>query len=228
MEYKPFIDFIKNTNATKETALKLLKDETSLTPEEKNLIFLYCFPRPLLDGELMIRIQKYREKNNITNLSLLPDFNETGLLIEAGRTEQYSRFIKHLMYSFGDVSKVAPVSYPYKSETKESLESPISKNLKTDNCAICGKDLFYLNDWTALVESNKNNTTFADDLSSESERKEFLAYGSKQSDVVLCKHCLIQLVNAIQIMSDIDPGFLDWTKRVTNNVNDAWDKLKLN
>ena len=40
MDFKPFIEFIKSSGSTKEETLKLLKEEASLTPEEKNLIFL--------------------------------------------------------------------------------------------------------------------------------------------------------------------------------------------
>lgn len=237
MDFKPFIEFIKNSGATKEETLKLLKEETSLTPEEKNLIFLYCFPRPLADGELTKRIQSYRQKNNIVSLSLAPDYNETGLIIEAAKTEQYSRFIKHLMYSFGKISKVVTVSYDYKEEKEELrkkkdvaelvLFSPTDIKTKTEKCALCGRELLYYNDWIQIINQNSTDLSpIRDDIMNEQMREEFLAFGSKDSNIILCKHCLIQLINACQIINEIEPEFLDWTKRTTN-VSNVWDKLKI-
>ena len=240
MDFKPFIEFIKNSGATKEETLKLLKEETSLTPEEKNLIFLYCFPRPLADGELTKRIQSYRQKNNIINLSLAPDYNETGLIIEAAKTEQYSRFIKHLMYSFGKISKVVTVSYDYKEEKEELrkkqkeaagdsliLLDPTSIKTKTEKCALCGRELLYYNDWIQIINQNSTDLSpLCNDIKNEQMREEFLAFGSKDSNIILCKHCLIQLINACQIINEIEPEFLDWTKRATN-VSNTWDKLKI-
>ena len=234
MDFKPFIEFIKSSNVSREEALKLLKEEKSLTPEEKNIIFLYCFPRPLADGELTKRIQKYRENNNITKLSLSPDLNETGLIIEAAKTEQYSRFIKHLMYSFGNLSKVATVTYDYSKDTESENKTKKSDvfdypvpDTKTEVCALCGRKLLYYNDWKAIIDQQLNGL-YGEELLDELHREEFLAFGSNESDIILCKHCLIQLANAYQIMDDIEPSFLDWTKRVTNNVSSSWDKLKIN
>ncbi len=180
---KPFIDYIKSNNISKDDALKLLKDETNLSRDEKNLVFTYCFPRQLLDRELPLRIKALREKYGYSHLKV--DNSEIALLIEAGQTEQYRRYIKHLMYSFGDPSNIHPVTDP------EHTENP--------KCGICDCDVLYSEDWEKYKQRDPD--------------KEYLALGSTESGIILCKHCLIQLISSINLMNELDPSFLDWTKR---------------
>lgn len=184
---KDYIDYIKRHNISKEDAIQLLKKDQNLSNSDKNLIFAYCFPRQLLDRELPIRIKASREKYGYSRLQLDP--REVALIIEAGQTEQYRRYIKHLMYSFNDPLKVCPVADP------EHTENP--------KCGICDCDVLYYGDWQKH--------------SQEDQDREYLALGSKETRIILCKHCLIQLLNSINIINVIDPSFLDWTKRYNHN-----------
>ncbi len=181
---KDFIDYIKNNNVSKEDTLELLRKDQNLTNDERNLIFAYCFPRQLLDRELPLRIKDSREKFGYSGLQLDP--REVALIIEAGQTEQYRRYIKHLMYSFNDSSKVCSVTDP-----DSHTENP--------KCGICDCDVLYYEDWQKHSQDDKD--------------KEYLALGSSETGIILCKHCLIQLLNSINVINVIDPSFLDWTKR---------------
>ena len=89
------------------------------------------------------------------------------------------------MYSFNDPSKIYPVTDPGHSENPK--------------CGICDCDILYHEDW--------------EKQSHEDQQKEWLALGSTETGIMLCKHCLIQLLNSINIMNTIDPGYLDWSKR---------------
>lgn len=162
-DLKKFIDYIKNSNIDKSKVLELLKNESSLENWEKNIIYVYCFPRQLLDRELPSRIQNNRIGRSINKI----DYPDIALIIEAGQTNQYKRFIQHLMHSFYDFNTI------YKTDMWEE-----------SFCPICGEPL--------------NIDT---------------AFGSSQSSIVLCDHCLLQLQVAIQLMENIDPSYLDWKLR---------------
>lgn len=70
------------------------KINISLLPGEyKNLIVLYIFPRYILDRQLPGYIQVVREKGG-------SDLNETAVILEAYRGQQYVKFIRHLFFSF--------------------------------------------------------------------------------------------------------------------------------
>lgn len=202
MDIRPFINYLIDSKTTEEEALKLLTANATLSREEKNLIYRYCYPRPLLDKELPSRVQSYRASCNKASGFLVPDSGETTLIIEAGRTAQYGRFIKHLMHSFGDPNLIHPLEGNEKHE-----------------CPLCGKVLYEADLWKSLVDERPGTP--------EANQKEYLAYGSDNSEVTLCTDCLIQLISAINIINDIDPSFLDWTKRSSKSIKHAWDAFKL-
>lgn len=165
-------------------AINLLRVDKDLSIEEKNLIYLYLFPRPLLDRQLPERVQSYRGSQSQGFLQ--PNIGEIGLFIEAYRTEQYRRFMKHLFHSFVDPEQLFPVAGSGQSE-----------------CALCGKNLYNLDAWNDMC------TRFPE--SSEKNKKEYLTFGSKNSNVDLCLDCIIQLKEASIILEDIEPGYLlDW------------------
>ena len=182
---KKFIDYFKENNYTKEQVLSILKGREDLTVEEKNFIYLYCFPRPLLDRELIPRVaEEHKKRGDLNNHgSLIPNALDVTLILEAGQTEQYGRFIKHLMYAFSDEEKI------YKAFNNNTYE-----------CPICGK--------TIMGETLWKITQFQD------QQKEFLAIGSRGSSILMCLDCLVQLNAAKEVVDFIDPGFLDWTKRI--------------
>lgn len=181
---KRFINHFLSQNYSKENALSILEGREDLTREEKNFIYLYCFPRPLLDRELAPRVElEHKKRGDPGNRgSLIPNALDVTLILEASRTEQYGRFIKHLMHSFCDESNLFKVS-----------------GINTFECPICGKLLSGENLWKV--------SQFSD------PEKEFLAIGSKKSSVILCLDCLIQLNASKDLVEYIDPSFLDWRKK---------------
>lgn len=183
---KPYIDYLLREHVDNETAKNLLSQEDALCIDEKRFVYMYCYPRPLGDRELPARIRSSRKKRgpNARSGFLEPDDLETSLIIEAGKTMQYERFIKHLMHSFSDPQKICQIT------GTDVLE-----------CPICGKKVRELNIWDSTLDHTK----------------EHLAYGSPtETSIVLCVDCLVQLVNASDIIQVLDPGYLDWTKRTFN------------
>ena len=193
IDIKPFIKYLKENNISQSEALGLLRGNTTLSGPEKNLIYAYCYPRPLRDYELPSRIQSYRASNNIDSCGGPDDTQEVILLVEACQTEQYCRFMKHLMHAFGNPDKLFPVA----GNDEES-------------CSICGKKIYEWDKWKELFPEDPGNHN--------------LCYGSTDSEVVLCVDCLTRLVKAIGVMNDIDPGFLDWTKR--KSVEEIWKSIR--
>lgn len=182
---KRFIDYFRANKIPSDKALILLKGRTDLNRDEKNFIYLYCYPRPLLDKELKPRVSsEHIKRGDLVNKgTLIPNTLDVTLILEAGQTTQYGRFIKHLMYAFCNESKVIVVEGADKYE-----------------CPICGKTLLGKDLWTPISDTDKT--------------KESLAFGSTESSVALCLDCLVQLNSAYDTVNVIDPGFLDWTKRI--------------
>lgn len=197
---KPYVDYLLQSGIDKDKGLELLKSDQNLSKDEKNIIYCYCYPRQLLDMELPIRVQNYRTKCNIPSSGLLqPHIGEATLIVEAFRTEQYGKFIRHLIHSFADPSKVSPIA------GTEKL-----------NCCICGKVVYENEEWTKLVGENR-----------EKDDRQYLAFGSTDSSVVLCKNCLVQLITATKILENIDPDYLDWKKQMMKSTKHPWEALKL-
>jgi hypothetical protein len=152
-----------------------------LSSFEKNFVWNYLFPEPLLDRELPSVIQ-----NAIPgNIDLLmPNDNFVMILIRALRTPQYSKFMKHLLHSFiVDPSLVYPVD-----------------GEQTQICPICGKTVYNHKIWKRICDQTPNNP--------ESSRQEHLSFSSKQSDLCLDLDCLVQLNELNNVMNILDPGFL--------------------
>lgn len=179
---KFYIDRLKD--CTVHEAVGLLKVDQELSIEEKNFIYLYLFPRPLLDRQLPERVQSYRGKQSQGFLQ--PNLGEIGLLVEAYRTEQYKRFMKHLFHSFTNPEHLYPVAGNGQCE-----------------CALCGKNLYEEDVWNDMC------TRFPG--SDEKNKKEYLAYGSKNSSINLCLDCIIQLKETSILLEELEPGYLlDW------------------
>ena len=138
---KLFIDYLIKSKIPREKGFELLRKEKTLNKDEKNIIFVYCYPKPYGDMELTYRIQDYREKHgrNINNIG------ESILILEASQTEQYERFIKHLLHSFiVDTSKVVNVEEKDKTcslcgEKIGDINLPYSKGFSsmTSNIILC-------------------------------------------------------------------------------------------
>lgn len=176
------INYIKGfKDKSKESVLTSLRTINDLTNEEKNLIYFYLFPRPLLDKELVSRFVQLRGDINKAG-KLDPDLNESTLIIEAGQTAQYSRFIKHLCYSFSNPSNIFPIE---------------GSNITT--CCLCGKEIYELTLWNCFSKQYGQK---------EIDEKLYLAYGSIESNVSVCLPCLINLKKAIDIINVLDPTYL--------------------
>lgn len=180
-----YIKNLVNINDPHEVIESLRKD-SSLSNPEKNLVYLYLYPRPLLDRELPGRIVECRRMlGNDGRGFLEPRLEEVALIVEAYRTQQYRRFIKHLLHTFTVPENISPIiGY-------ESYE-----------CALCGKGLFGLDAWNN--ECSKYKTT----PHPESTRKEYLAFGGTGSNLEMCLDCMIQLQEANQLLELIEPGYL--------------------
>ena len=183
--FKFYIDKLKNCEV--HEAINLLRVEPDLSIEEKNLIYLYLFPRPLLDKQLPERVQANR--GNQYQGYLQPNLGEVGLFIEAYRTEQYKRFMKHLFHSFIDPMQLFPIAGNGQCE-----------------CALCGKNLYENEAWSEMCLRFPQ--------SGEQNKKEYLAFGSKNSNINLCLDCIVQLKEASIILEEIEPGYLlDWRSK---------------
>lgn len=183
---KYFLDKFQSSKLNNLEVLEYLSNNNELTPEEKNLIFLYLFPRPLADKELPKRFQDVRVNENKYG-SLIPNLNEVAIIIEAGKTLQYSRYIKHLLHSYSSV---------------ENIHSIEGSNVC--NCCLCNKEIYELTLWKEFSKQYK---------SEEEQEKLFLAFGSTETDLPICMPCLLSLRKAIDIIDTIDPSFLNWKLR---------------
>jgi hypothetical protein len=195
--YKPYIDYLLDNKINEQKGVELLTSCKKLNDAEKRFIYMYVYPRPLKDRELPSRIQLFRKENNIPMTGLLtPNTGEVQLIIEAARTYQYRNFIKHLGHAFSDPSNIFPI-----------------KGEETADCSICGKILYEKDKWDKLILENPNTP--------EKTNKEYLAFGSTKSSVVLCADCLIQLITALEILKELDKDFLYHERSFT------WENLKL-
>ncbi len=192
-DIRPFINYLKENNISQTEALELLKNNKVLDNSEKNLIYAYCYPRPLGDYELPSRVKAYRDSRMTGPDGKADDPQEVILLVEACQTDQYRRFMKHLMHAFGNPDKLFPVA-----------------GSDEESCSICGKKIYDWDKWKELFPEDQGNHK--------------LCYGSTDREVVLCVDCLKRLVEAIGVMNEIDPGFLDWTKR--KSVEEIWRSIR--
>lgn len=182
-ELGPYISYLLENKVNEVDAKKMLdEDKSGLTKDEKDIIFRYTYPRLLGDYELPSRIMGERRKRKQIIGFLQPDLQETSLILEAARTPQYSRFIKHLYHAFSDPSKISSVS-----------------GVEKNDCPICGKTILDLQVWQDMSDMFEKE---------EQEMQQRLAFSSTETEIRLCKNCLIQLLNSMDIMKKLDPGFL--------------------
>lgn len=183
------INYIRNLKDLRDIPLsiEMLRKEKDLSIEEKNLIYLYLYPRPLLDKELPYRIQEARKSQNNISGYLEPNLLEVSLIIEAYRGQQYNRFTKHLLHSFVEAGPEAV--------------HPINGN-SIEECALCGKNIFEFEAWENECRKYKSQHH------PEEERKEYLAFGALGSNIGLCLDCIVQLQEVNKILEAIEPGYL--------------------
>lgn len=162
---------------------------SELTPEEKNLIYVYLFPQPLLDREIIPKIQTYRKEKKSERGFLEANLGETLILLGAYRGRQYGKYIKHLLHSF----------------IESSDKMYVLDGQGICSCGLCDKPLW---EHTAWLNECDKNPSFG-----EQNRREFLAYGCPGSSQTLCTNCLIQLRNLHELLIVIEGrNYLGWGK----------------
>lgn len=183
---KEIIDLITRDKLDESKTLELLSKVNTLDRIDKNLIYLYTHPRILLDRELPIRIQNYREKTGKSKEGILmPDKDESLFLVEAYKTPQYHRFMLHLFSAFGNKLPTNP---------NELKVYKLDYNVDDCECPICEKKLVGEYELDKLDE-NKNPELYT-------------AYTSMKSSICMCMGCLLNLFTAGEILSEIEPGYL--------------------
>ena len=183
-KFKEVVDLLRDKS--KQEVLDYLKSNNTFTSDEKNIIWIYLFPRPILDRESPSRIQENRKRlgNDGTGWRE-PNDSETGIFLELLKTSQYGNFMWHLLHSFTNPENIYPVD----------------GDIKT-TCCLCGKPIYQYRVWKQKCQKYPET--------GESEKKEFLSFSSKQSNIELCLDCLIQLQNLNEWLKVlINPGYLD-------------------
>ncbi len=121
---------------------ELLALGSSLTSAEKNIIYAYLVPQNLLDGELVIQIQEKRKLSpEGLKGTMQPSDVDVPLLMNAYRTMQYGKYIKHLLHSFVKCRD----DKLYILNSSEQLE-----------CGVCGKPIHGIG-----VQDNRGNEYLA-------------------------------------------------------------------
>lgn len=187
---KAAIEYLKKNCINEVDAVGVLAKSNTLSQDERRLVYCYCYPRPLPDYGLPDRVMEFRAKAG--SMLEIGDDSEIALILEACQTEQYGRFMKHIMHAFGNPDNIHPIA-----------------GNDTDTCCICGKTLHESDSWSSNYPQDAGRHN--------------LCFGSLDSSSVICIDCLIRLVKSIQIVNEIDPGFLDWTKR--SSYQEAMDKI---
>lgn len=191
---KHYIDVLSKKKYKKDYILSYLADCPDLDDDRKNLIYFYLNPRQLLDMELPSRIYSYRDQAH-PNGYFEPNIVETGLLLEAYRTAQYNRYMRHLLHSFTNPEQVFPLEGHDKCE-----------------CGLCKRDIWAHGAWEGILEQ------YPETALQEREKKEYLAFACDQSKITLCLPCLIQLLNLHELLTIVEgDNYLDWRINV-------WDK----
>jgi len=146
---KKYSDYLLSEKIIREKGIEYLRNIDELDNEERLLIYSYCYPRNILDRELPIHIQNLRKSQGNSGLGWLqPNFRESCILVEAFRTLQYGRFMRHLMHAFLDPEKLSSCS-----------------GSGEDYCPICGKKIFYVDSWDSETDMNEETKAI---MSSES------------------------------------------------------------
>ena len=181
-------NFVSNLSydpiGNKERLLADLK-VSGLTRDEMNIVYKYFFPTPLEDYGLPPRIAGYRVAHGISDCG---DPSEVAYLVEACKTEQYGRFMKHLMHAYENPEQIFPVS-----------------GEEEDTCVLCGKRTLGYSRWQKECPTDYH--------------RHYLSFSCSESSSTLCIDCLSRLIETKEIMEELDPGFLDWTKRYREALN---------
>lgn len=133
-DLQEFSKYLLENGIGKDEGEKILRESKKLDIQEKRLIYSYCYPRHIGDYELPLHIQDYRKKQGNSGKGWLVENNgEACILVEAYRSLQYSRFMRHLMHAFLNPDLLGSCS-----------------GLGDTQCPICGKTIYYHESWQNL------------------------------------------------------------------------------
>lgn len=133
-DLREFSKYLLSNNISQEDAVLILQKSEKLSSPEKLLVYSYCYPRHIGDYELPQHIQDYRKKQGNSGIGWLTEnHGEACILVEAYRSLQYGRFMRHLMHAFLNPDLLSSCS-----------------GLGDTQCPICGKTLYYHESWENL------------------------------------------------------------------------------
>ncbi len=145
-----FTDYLLKNGIDQDKGTELIKDSQKINGREKLLIYSYCYPRKIGDYELPSIIANYRKTRGVDlKGSLIKDAEEACILVEAYRSLQYGRFMRHLMHAF--------------IEKPEIISSVAGEG--EDKCPICGKPVYYIGSHDKNMDPSDETLAF---MSSES------------------------------------------------------------
>lgn len=147
---KVFTDYLLKNGIDQNKGTELIKGSQKINGREKLLVYSYCYPRKIGDYELPSIIANYRKTRGVDlKGSLIKDAEEACILVEAYRSLQYGRFMRHLMHAF--------------IEKPETISSVAGEG--EDKCPICGKPVYYVGSHDKSMDPEDETLAF---MSSES------------------------------------------------------------
>jgi hypothetical protein len=145
-----FTDYLLKKGIDQEKGKELIMGSQKIGDIDKLLVYSYCYPRKIGDYELPSIIMNYRKSHGIDIKGLLSvNPEEACILVEAYKSLQYGRFMRHLMHAF--------------IEKPETISSVAGEG--EDKCPICGKPVLYVESHDRRVDPNDESLAF---ISSES------------------------------------------------------------
>ncbi|MBP3732263.1 MAG: hypothetical protein J6I84_03370 [Bacilli bacterium] len=148
MELKTYTDYLLKSGVTPDEGYKLLMADKKLDPDQKKLIYSYCYPRKILDRELPKYVMHERDLQHQMGW-LTPNHTESCILVEAFRSSQYGRFMRHLMFAFLDPSKINAC-----------------EGTGEDFCPICGKKVYMFDSWQSINDPEQERLALISNESS--------------------------------------------------------------
>lgn len=149
-DLKVFTDYLLKNGISAEKGEELIRGSQKINDVEKLLVYSYCYPRKIGDYELPKIIINYRKTHGIDLKGLLTkNPEEACILVEAFRSLQYGRFMRHLMHAF--------------IEKPETISSVAGEG--EEKCPICGKTVYYVGSHDKNMDSEDETLAF---ISSES------------------------------------------------------------
>ena len=167
---KECVSYLLKNNIPEEKGRVLIGQSEKLGDDEKIVVCSYCYPRRIGDYELPNHILAYRNSHGIDIKGLLSkNIEEAGILVEAFRSLQYGRFMRHLMHAF--------------LEKPETMSTVAGEGEET--CPICGKKIYYVGSHNDLVDSGDEELAFMSSESSVCLCKDCLVQLAYSAEIIM-------------------------------------------